>query len=150
METVAYTSGYQSLIGQICRMFCRGPCGYQLYRPFLHEVNSSPPSTAYMRQWIGSALLQIMALRLFGAKPLSEPMFYLNWILWNILQWHFNPKTNVFIHENASKNIVCEMAAILPRKSIVQGKALAWTRVCQLHLLVSNRLNDAWSSVIWY
>ena len=27
-----------------------------------------------MRTWIGSALLQIMACRLFGAKPLSEPM----------------------------------------------------------------------------
>ena len=31
-----------------------------------------PPSAAYMRQWIGSALVQIMACRLFGAKPLSE------------------------------------------------------------------------------
>ena len=27
-----------------------------------------------MHQWIGSALVQIMACRLFGAKPLSEPM----------------------------------------------------------------------------
>ena len=37
-------------------------------------VNSSPPSAAYMRQWIGSALVQIMACRLFSAKPLSKPM----------------------------------------------------------------------------
>ena len=37
-------------------------------------VNSSPPSAAYMRQWIGSALVQIMACRLFGAKPLPEPI----------------------------------------------------------------------------
>ena len=37
-------------------------------------INSSPPSAAYMRQWIGSALVQIMACRLNGAKPLSEPM----------------------------------------------------------------------------
>ena len=28
----------------------------------------------YMRQWIGSALVQIMARRLFGAKPSSKPM----------------------------------------------------------------------------
>ena len=27
-----------------------------------------------MRQWFGSALVQIMACRLFGAKPLSKPM----------------------------------------------------------------------------
>ena len=36
--------------------------------------HSSPPSAAYMRQWIRQALVQIMACRLFGAKPLSEPM----------------------------------------------------------------------------
>ena len=37
-------------------------------------VNSPPPSAAYMCQWIVSALVQIMACRLDGAKPLSEPM----------------------------------------------------------------------------
>ena len=36
--------------------------------------NSSPPSDIYMCQWIGLVLVQIMACRLFGAKPLSEPM----------------------------------------------------------------------------
>ena len=36
--------------------------------------SSFPPSAAYMRHWIGSALVQIMACRLFGAKPLSKPM----------------------------------------------------------------------------
>ena len=29
---------------------------------------------AYMHQWIGSAMVQIMDCRLFGAKPLSKPM----------------------------------------------------------------------------
>ena len=38
------------------------------------EMNSSPPSAAYMSQWIRSALVQIMAWHLFSAKPLSEPM----------------------------------------------------------------------------
>ena len=33
------------------------------------NLNSFPPSVAYMRQWIWSALLQIMAFRLFGNKP---------------------------------------------------------------------------------
>ena len=37
-------------------------------------INSSPPSAAYMCQWIGSALVQIMACRLIGDKPLSKPM----------------------------------------------------------------------------
>ena len=35
----------------------------------------SPHSAAYMRQRIGLALFQIMASRLFGAKPLSKAMF---------------------------------------------------------------------------
>ena len=39
-------------------------------RPF----NSSPPSAAYMRRWTGSALVEVMACRRFGAKPLLEPM----------------------------------------------------------------------------
>ena len=37
-------------------------------------VNSSTPSAAYMRQWTGPALVQVMACRLFGAKPLPEPI----------------------------------------------------------------------------
>ena len=37
-------------------------------------VNSFLPGAAYMRHWVGSALVQIMACRLFGAKPLPEPM----------------------------------------------------------------------------
>ena len=37
-------------------------------------INSSPPSASYTHQWIGLALLQIMASCLFGTKPLSEPM----------------------------------------------------------------------------
>ena len=36
--------------------------------------NSSPPSAAFMRQWTWSSLVQVMACRLFGAKPLPEPM----------------------------------------------------------------------------
>ena len=37
-------------------------------------VNSSLLGAAYMRQWTRSALVQIMACCLFGAKPLFEPM----------------------------------------------------------------------------
>ena len=35
--------------------------------------NSFPPSAAYMRRWTGPSLVQVMACRLFGAKPLPEP-----------------------------------------------------------------------------
>ena len=48
--------------------------------------NSSPPSAAYMRHWIGSALVQIMACRLFGAKPLFKPMLLPIRPLWNFCE----------------------------------------------------------------
>ena len=42
---------------------------------FIYSLfNSSPHSATYMCQWIKSALVQIMACRLFGAKPLSIQM----------------------------------------------------------------------------
>ena len=37
-------------------------------------LNSSPPNATFKHQWIRSALVQIMACHLFGAKPLSKPM----------------------------------------------------------------------------
>ena len=37
-------------------------------------VNSSSPGAGYMYQWTGSALVHVMACRLFGTKPLPEPM----------------------------------------------------------------------------
>ena len=35
---------------------------------------SMSPCDAYMRHWTGSALVQIMACRMFGAQPLPEPI----------------------------------------------------------------------------
>ena len=79
---------------------------------FCSLLNPSPPSAAYMRWWIGSTLVQIIACHLFGAKPLSKPMLgIVNWTLGNKLQWNSNQNTKLFIHENAFENIVCEMAA---------------------------------------
>ena len=37
----------------------------------LGDINSSRPSAAYMRRWAGSALGQMMACRLFGAKAIT-------------------------------------------------------------------------------
>ena len=42
---------------------------------YIYDIfNSATPSAGYMRQWTGSALVQIMACRLFETKPLPEPM----------------------------------------------------------------------------
>ena len=48
-----------------------------------------------------------MACRLFGAKPLPEPII-VNWTPWNKFQWILNQNTIIFIHENAYENVVCQ------------------------------------------
>ena len=80
------------------------------------EQNGQQSASLYAYcQVIWSLLVQIMACRLFGTKPLSKPMLVIvDWALRNKIQWNYqNPK--LFIHVNASENTVCEMAAILPR-----------------------------------
>ena len=79
------------------------------------NVNLPPHSAAYVRRWIGSALLQIMVCRLFGTKPLSGQTFRYSeelspgpLVYRNTLQWNFNQNRKLFIHGNASEYIVCE------------------------------------------
>ena len=48
--------------------------GHVIIYPAGIKVNSLRPSDAYMLPQPRTALVEIMACRLFGAKPLSEPM----------------------------------------------------------------------------
>ena len=91
-------------------------CNLLIYAPTPKAVWRShrwtPLSAAYMRQWIRSALVQVMAYRLFAA-PIhyrNQCWVIVNWTLRSKLQWSFNQNTKLFIHENTS-----EMAAILSR-----------------------------------
>ena len=60
-------------------------------------VNSSPPNAAYMRQQTGSALVQVMACRLFGAKPLPERMLtYCQLDSWEQTSVKMSSKQNTF------------------------------------------------------
>ena len=61
-------------------------------------TNSSPPSPAYMCQWTGSALVQIMACPLFGDKPLSE--IILIYCQSGSFQLNFYHNSYIFIQEN--------------------------------------------------
>ena len=73
-----------------------------------------PIMSHIMRQWTGSTLVQVLACRLFGAKPLSEPMLtYCQLGPWEQTSGNSNRNTKLFIHENAFETVVCEMAAIL-------------------------------------
>ena len=54
------------------RLLCSNILQHSWKSVAIRLINPPPPSAAYMRQWIGSALVQIKACRLFGAKPLSK------------------------------------------------------------------------------
>ena len=125
-------------------------------------VNSSTCSAAYVRQWTGSLLLQIMACHLFGASHyLNQCWVIVNWTLKNKRQWNFNQNRKLFIQENTYENIVCEMAAILSRGRWVKSKLtlvqtsdndwmLSWQQAIvrtnnglgNLHIYVSLSLDD--------
>ena len=91
----------------------------RLNAPSLYEsnkVNPSPPRAGYMRQSIWRALVQVMACRLFGTKPLPEPVLaYCQLDNWEQMSAKFQPCTQskiIFIQENL-KLSSAEMAAIL-------------------------------------
>ena len=71
------------------------------------------PHPWYMRQWTGSALVQIMACRLFGAKPLSQPMLGYCQLGTNLSEILIQSFSFTKMHIYAS--IVCEMATVLSR-----------------------------------
>ena len=72
---------------------------------------SISPSTANIRQWIGSVLVQIIACRLFGTKPLFKPLLGL-----------CNREIATFsLKKMRLCNIVCEISSILSRGGWVKG-----------------------------
>ena len=71
------------------------------------------------------SLVQIMACRLDGAKPLPEPMMEYCYVgLPNKLQWNFNQSSYIFIQEYAFENVVRKMAAILSRPKCLNSFCL--------------------------
>ena len=82
-----------------------------------------PPSAAYMRQWIWSALIQIMACRLFSAIPLSKPMLVIvNCSLRNKLQLKFLIKIHIFYSQKCIWKYLLKMAVILFRGDELTGQ----------------------------
>ena len=76
-----------TIIGTICCLWING----------LLSINSSRPSDAYMRQLIRVSLVQIMACRRFGAKPLSPLMMAYHWSdHWEHIAVKFESKLNDF------------------------------------------------------
>ena len=86
------------------------------------------------------ALVQIMAWRRPGDKPLSEPMMvsfpthicvtrpqWVNWTLRNNLRWNNNQMSHIFIWEIVFEKVFWKMAAILswPQCRISQERSMA-------------------------
>ena len=72
-----------------------------------------------------------MACRLFGAKPMRV---IVNWMLRNKLLWNFIQSTKCSIHKNASENIICKMATILPEDDELKSPIASF----KIHTLANN------------
>ena len=78
-------------------------------------VNSCPPKAAYMRQCIGSALVQVMAWRWTGNKPLPEPKLpYCQLNSWEQISVKFKSKSFSF-KKMLLKLLSAKMVTILSR-----------------------------------
>ena len=98
-----------------------------MFREKDSALHSSPPNATYMRQWIGSALVQIMGCCLCIVKPLSKPVLvYCQLDPEEQTSVKINQNTKHFIHGNASGNIFWEMAAILSRGRWVNTEQWAY------------------------
>ena len=70
------------------------------------------------------SLVQILACRLVGIKPLSETQSWstVSWTLRNKSQWSLDRNSYIFIEENAFENVVLKMTAILFHLQCVQSR----------------------------
>ena len=83
-------------------------------------IKTSPPSAAYMHQWTGSALVQIITCHLLGTKPLhNQCLVIVKWTLRNNLQWNFNQIQNFHSQKCIWK---CKSAVILSRGRWVNNR----------------------------
>ena len=95
--------------------------------------DSSPPGAAHMCWWTGSTLVKIMACRLVGAKPLSEPMVvYCQLDSWEQISMKFELK---FYHFHSRKFIwTCclpQRRPFCPGRDELNKNQKPWYYICQ-------------------
>ena len=94
------------------------------------RFNSPPPSVAYMGRWTGSVFVQVMACRLFGAKPLPEPVLtYCQLYPKNKFPWN----SNICMKENAFEKVGCKMAVILARERWIDFHMVSLSSFTLIH-----------------
>ena len=96
-----------------------------------------------------SLLAQIMPNRLFGAKPLPEPMLaYFKLDPWGQVSVKFNWATTfLFILENKFENIMCKMATIFYPQCVEYGWSLA---ICHQRTQSIHPIDHLWWHTIRY
>ena len=91
-----------------------------------------------MRQWIESLLVQIMACRLFGAKPLLNQWWIIvNWTLRNNFKWNFIKLQNFLFAKMHLKILSAKWRPFCPRGRWVKGstyKHPQFQTYCSSHL----------------
>ena len=98
---------------------CILSCTEHHYRSFL-----TPLSAAYTRQWTGSTLVQVMASRLFGAKPLPEPMVaFCQLDPWEQISVKFESE---FYHCHPRKCLLSEWRPFCPGGDESSARLLIW------------------------
>ena len=75
--------------------------------PLVPHICVGKLSHYWFRQWLVACSAT--------SHYLNQYWLFVYWTLGNKFQWILNRNTKVFIHENAFKNVVCKMAAILSR-----------------------------------
>ena len=79
-----------------------------------YYVDTIRPSDAYVsvNYAINDSGNSLLPVRHWAFKPLSEPIFIVNWILQNEFQWYFNENSSIFIDKNEF-----EMSSANPRSA---------------------------------
>ena len=107
-------------------------------------------SYTYMCKLMRPSSVQIMACHLFGTKPLSEPMFTVNWIIWSKIQWYLKQNTTMNLKMLSAKwrpfhlslNVLTHCGLVTPYGNMELGQhwlrywlvawrhqAITWTNV---------------------
>ena len=96
--------------------------GLKIHLPLVPHICVSESGQLWLRQ--------LLVAYLAPSHYLNQCWLIVNWTLRNKLQWNFNRNKKLFIHGNASENIVCKTATIL------LWQVLPTEVVCFLFLLI--------------
>ena len=107
---------------------------------FKYILNSSPLSSAYMRLWTWSALVQIMACHSVPSHYLKECWVIVNWTLSNKLQWHLIKIQSISFTKMHLKISSAKRWSFCPgRDELNAAVTFPWISPCRWYLYIRKR-----------